>query len=121
MREGGASARLCCAVLGPAFLNGARTDPFDTPTAIGAFYDCPWTPPHFTTCTLSLQFGAPAMPLELKFKTVQGKQFELAFDEDTKVGGTVAPAAVLFLVEAVIGPHAGCLAAHRGQRPSSPP
>lgn len=26
------------------------------------------------------------MPLNLKFKTVQGKQFELGFEEDTKVG-----------------------------------
>ena len=25
------------------------------------------------------------MPLQLKFKTVQGKQFELSFEEDTKV------------------------------------
>jgi hypothetical protein len=36
-------------------------------------------------CPYTKASKAAIMPLKLKFKTVQGKQFDLEFDEDTKV------------------------------------
>ena len=50
----------------------------EQPDALPACGRLPFLDPPHPSCRL-------AMPLQLKFKTVQGKQFELSFEEDTKV------------------------------------